>query len=197
MGKHLLLSRDSIFYSTSNLECISRPELLAIHIIAKHNHFTWNLFKVITNHHASFPTFLTVILIYFNQLLQGPLSNRYLEKYLIVRNYVFCPSSCKTTQQHVPFCPEAFQWFGILVSMEQASGLNCKYHRQQQLPASSLGHLSLIIDLQQQLLNWKVIVITRKKLWELWIMNTKTKLYIKNDILTKKMTSKIKNKIVG
>lgn len=57
---------NSNFDPTSKLEGKGWPELLTIVIIAKHNNFTRNLFKVITYFHASFTTFLAVVSIYFN-----------------------------------------------------------------------------------------------------------------------------------
>lgn len=56
----------------------NRPELLTIFIIAEHQDFTWNLFKVVTYCNVTFRTFDTVKPVDFHQLLQSHLSNRYL-----------------------------------------------------------------------------------------------------------------------
>jgi hypothetical protein len=107
-----LWQKNSNLDSNSNQECISWPELLELVITTKLQNFTWNLFKVIIKYHASFRTFLTIISVYFYQLLQGRLSNRYLEKYLIIRNYIFCPWSGKkkliSTNRVILKCLDSF-----------------------------------------------------------------------------------------
>lgn len=57
----------------------------------------------------------------------------------------------------MPFYPKVFRWLEITVLMKQVPGLNWKYHKQQELPAFSLGHHSLTIDLQQNLFSCKDI----------------------------------------
>lgn len=59
---------------------MSKPELLIIFIIAKHQDFTRNLLKMIAYCHLAFATLFTIFTIYFQQLYQGLLSNIYLHR---------------------------------------------------------------------------------------------------------------------
>lgn len=47
---------------------MSKPELLIIFIIAKHQDFTRNLLKMIAYCHLAFATLFTIFTIYFQQL---------------------------------------------------------------------------------------------------------------------------------